>query len=273
MTASMPIWLAAFHVNGRKVADYRADRVFLASDAAHIHNPAGGQGMNTGIQDAHNLAWKLAFVIKHNTSDSLLDTYDEERRPVAERNIKWSAENAARYDEINQAIFSGDTERLKIKLHEQNNNLNYIGLDLGFIYHSSTIMSENNQSLSVTPSEYVPTTMPGSRAPHVTLIKNGKTISTLDLFEKDFVLLIGSEGERWRTVTNELNQAFSFPLTVYKVASDGDLVDVENIWYQTYEITTKGAVLIRPDGHVAWRSTFMPDNPEYELRKYLSEEF
>ena len=249
---------------------YRKGRVFLAGDAAHRLPPTGGFGMNTGIQDAHNLAWKLAFVINHNISDTLLDTYYEERAPVAECNIKWSTENATRYDEINQAIHAGDTEKLKIKLHEQNNNLNYSGLDLGFIYHSKAIISESNQTLSVTPSEYVPTTLPGSRAPHVKLTKNGKTISTLDLFEKNFVLLIGSEGEHWRSVANELNQAFSFPLIVYKVATDGDLVDPENIWHHIYEITTQGAVLVRPDGHVAWRSITMPESPKYELEKHLN---
>lgn len=249
---------------------YRKGRVFLAGDAAHRLPPTGGFGMNTGIQDAHNLAWKLAFVINHNISDSLLNTYYDERAPVAQRNMKWSAENANRYDEINQAIRSGDTETLKIKLQEQNNNLNYSGLDLGFIYHSRAIISESNQTLSVTPSEYVPTTLPGSRAPHVNLTKNGKTISTLDLFEKNFVLLIGSEGEYWRSVVSELNQTFLFPLIVYKVAIDGDLVDSENIWHHIYEITTQGAVLVRPDGHVAWRSITMPDNPKYELEEYLN---
>ena len=249
---------------------YRKGRVFLAGDAAHRLPPTGGFGMNTGIQDAHNLAWKLAFVIKHNISDNLLDTYYEERAPVAERNIKWSAENATRYDEINQAIRSGDIEQLKMKLHEQSDNLNYSGLDLGFIYHSRTIISESNQILSLTPSEYVPTTLPGSRAPHVYLTKNGKTISTLDLFEKDFVLLIGSEGEHWRSVASELNKTFPFPLIVYRVAVDGELVDSGNTWHRIYEITTQGAVLVRPDGHVAWRSITIPDNPKHELEVYLN---
>jgi len=248
---------------------YRKGRVFLIGDAAHRLPPTGGFGMNTGIQDAHNLAWKLAFVIQHNASDKLLGTYHDERNPVAEQNIKWSTENATRYDEINQAIHSGDTETLKIKLHEQNNNLNYTGLDLGFIYHSNAVISENNQTLSVTPSEYMPTTLPGSRAPHVELIRNGELISTLDLFEKDFVLFIGSEGEPWRIIADELAQTLSLPLTVYRVASDGDLIDPKNIWHDTYQVTTQGAVLVRPDGHVAWRSKSMVNAPKAEIENYL----
>lgn len=248
---------------------YRRRRIFLTGDAAHRLPPTGGLGMNTGVQDIHNLAWKLAFVINHQASDALLDTYYVERAPVAKRNIQWSTDNAKRYIEIAEAINSGDMEKLKVKLHEQQNNLNYEGLDLGFIYHSKAVLSENDQVLSVSPSEYIPTTLPGSRAPHVQLVRNDKIISTLDLFEKDFVLLIGSEGELWRTAANELGQTLSFPLAVYKVASDGDLIDPNDTWYDIYGITKKGAVLVRPDGHVVWRSQLMDENPKAELKKCL----
>jgi hypothetical protein len=86
------------------------------------------------------------------------------------------------------------------------------------------------------------------------LIKNGISISALDLFEKDFVLLIGSEGELWRTAVIELAQTISFPFTIYKVGVDGELTDPENGGHDVYGMTTKGAVLVRPDGHVTWRS-------------------
>ncbi len=248
---------------------YQKGRVFLVGDAAHRLPPTGGFGMNTGVQDAHNLAWKLAMVINHHCSDKLLNTYHDERAPIAEQNIKWSAENAKRFAEIYETIHSGDIEELKLKLHEQQKNLNYTGLDLGFIYHSEVISSENELTLRMTPSEYVPTTLPGSRAPHVKLIKNGNTISTLDLFEKSFVLLIGSEGDPWRTVAGELSKKYQLPLTIYKVVTNGDLIDPDNIWYDTYGITKSGAVLVRPDGHVAWRSKLVVDNPKAELEKYL----
>jgi putative polyketide hydroxylase len=246
---------------------YRKGRVFLVGDAAHRMPPTGGFGMNTGIQDAHNLAWKLAFCLNNKASEKLLDTYYDERAPIAEQNIKWSIENAKRFTEIYEAIYSGDMERLKIKLHEQQKHLNYSGLDLGFIYHSNAILSENNSHLSGTPSNYLPTTLPGSRAPHVKLIKQGKTISTLDLFEKDFVLLIGSEGEYWRTMANELIKTTAFPLQIYRVAQDGDLMDPDNIWHHNYQITPVGAVLIRPDGHVAWRCMTMSTHAKKELEK------
>jgi len=248
---------------------YRKNRVFLAGDAAHRLPPTGGFGMNTGIQDVHNLAWKLAFVINHHVADSLLDTYYDERAPIAKQNIEWSTENAKLYVEIYQAISMGDMERLKIKLHEQHRNLNFTGLDLGFIYHSSAIKSENNQILSISPSKYVPTTLPGSRAPHLMLIKNGKSISIFDIFEKDFVLLIGSKGEPWRTAANELSKTLPFILKIYMIATNGDLVDPDNHWHDIYTVTPSGAVLVRPDGHVAWRSISMVYEPKVELQKYL----
>jgi putative polyketide hydroxylase len=244
---------------------YRHNRIFLVGDAAHRLPPTGGLGMNTGIADAHNLAWKLAFVLQSHASDTLLDTYYDERAPIAKRNIEWSTENAKRFFDIFEAIQAGDYETLKIKLHEQQKNLNYEGLDLGYIYHSEAVQSENDRVISILPDKYNPTTLPGSRAPHVQLIKDSKTISTLDLFEKKYVLLVGSDGGAWQTAANELAIASSLPIKNYRVATNGDLSDIENAWHAAYEITTTGAVLVRPDGHVAWRSKEMVDNPTDKL--------
>jgi 2-polyprenyl-6-methoxyphenol hydroxylase-like FAD-dependent oxidoreductase len=83
-----PIWLAGFRINGRKVASYRWGRVFLAGDAAHVHSPAGGQGMNTGMQDAFNLAWKLALVVRKTCAEHLLDSYSPERSGVGDEVLK-----------------------------------------------------------------------------------------------------------------------------------------------------------------------------------------
>lgn len=250
---------------------YRHERIFLVGDAAHRLPPTGGLGMNTGIADAHNLAWKLAFVLNHTASDSLLDTYYDERAPIAKRNIEWSTENATRFFDIYTAIHTGDHETLKIKLHEQQKNLNYEGLDLGFIYHSKAVQSENDQVMSVLPDQYVPTTLPGSRAPYVQLMKDGKAISTLDLFEKDYILLVGSNGYEWQTAANEL--ASILPIKSYRIANDGDLIDPENAWHTSYEITSTGAVLVRPDGHVAWRSKKLIGNAKDILSQVLFQWF
>jgi putative polyketide hydroxylase len=119
-------------------SQYRQGKIFLMGDAAHVLPPTGGFGMNTGIQDAHNLAWKLAFVLKGHASEKLLDTYDEERAPVAQQNISWSRQNDMRYAEIHAAIATGDKETLIFKLQEQQKYLKFAGLDLARIFHIKT---------------------------------------------------------------------------------------------------------------------------------------
>ncbi|WP_423202505.1 hypothetical protein [Legionella brunensis] len=113
----------------------------------------------------------------------------------------------------------------------------------------------------------MPTTLPGARAPYVKLLKDNEPISTLDLFEKNFVLLIGSKGEPWRIAASELAQTLSFPLIVYSVGANGDLINPENTWHRIYEINSEGCVLVRPDGHVAWRSPSIMENPKNELAR------
>lgn len=249
---------------------YRSGRVLLVGDAAHRLPPTGGLGMNTGVQDAHNLAWKLAFVLNYQCSDKLLDSYYEERSPVAKRNIQWSSENAKRYVDIGAAIRTGEMDKLTAKLEEQQKNLNYEGLDLGFVYHSKNIASENDDDISVRPGKYIPTTLPGSRAPYVMLEKDGISISTLDLFEREYVLLVGEKAYRWEEAGHELSKKMHIPLKCYRVANDGDLIDKENNWLNAYEISSAGAVLVRPDGHVAWRCKDAVSNSKALLERYFN---
>jgi hypothetical protein len=202
----------------------------------------------------------LAFVLKNHASDLLLDTYQDERAPIAKRNIEWSTTNAKRFFDIFKAIQTGDDELLKIKLEEQQKNLNYEGLDLGFIYHSKAVQSENDQVMSVLPDQYIPTTLPGSRAPYLKLMKDGKYFSILDLFNKEYILLVASQGQKWQESLKEWGSLF--PIKCYRIASDGDFSDPTNHWHTIYEITENGAVLVRPDGHVAWRSKDMVDDPK-----------
>jgi putative polyketide hydroxylase len=233
-------------MGAQTAAQFRKGRTFLVGDAAHRLPPTGGFGMNTGIQDVHNLAWKLAYVIEYGLSDQLLNTYQAERLPVAKQNISWSVENANRYIETSKAIQVGDFEKLKIQLLDQKKNLESLGLDLGFIYGAKT--------LSVSPSQYIPTSLPGSRAPHIKLIHRGAEISSLDLFEKDFVLLTGYGGKSWYHSASELAEVWKLPLKGYQITSNGTLVDPEEGWSKVYGLSPTDAVLVRPDGHIAWRS-------------------
>lgn len=260
----------SFWKSGAQIAErYHKGRVFLVGDSAHRLPPTGAFGMNTGIQDAHNLAWKLAFVILHRASERLLNSYYEERAPIAKQNMQWSQDNAKRFTDIYYAIYQNDMAKLKDLLKDQQKHLNYAGLDLGFIYHSDIINNENSQTINISPSEYAPTTIPGGRAPHVELIKDGCLISTLELFEKDFVLFVGCDGEQWKDVVDKLIQDKVYSLKVYRVASDGDLIDLHQCWYGNYEISSTGAVLVRPDGHVAWRAPCITNDAKMMLEKCL----
>ena len=115
---------------------YRVGRVFFAGDAAHRLPPTGGFGMNTGIQDVHNLAWKLAMVIKGQAEESLLDTYFTERVQIAKTNTFWSITNAKRFDKIFTALAQNDLTTFEEALKDQTHHINNILLDLGFVYGS-----------------------------------------------------------------------------------------------------------------------------------------
>ena len=111
--------------------------------------------------------------------------------------------------------------------------------------------------------------LPGSRAPHANVIKNEVQISLLDLFEADFVLLIAEDGQAWKDAAQVVAQTISFPLITYRIANDSDLIDPENEWKNRYDMTPTGAVLIRPDGHIAWRSKSIVQNPKDVLHQVL----
>ncbi|MGQ3892600.1 FAD-dependent monooxygenase [Legionella sp. CNM-4043-24] len=245
---------------------YRCKRVLFAGDAAHRLPPTGGLGMNTGIQDAHNLAWKLAAVIKGQASPDLLDTYYQERAPVAEANIAWSVKNAERFNTIFTALYEKNYDVMTRALEEQHEHLNQIGLDIGFCYAEGALLPEQGGQPTASAECYTPSTRPGCRAPHYPLLRFDKPISTLDLFDQTFVLLSSDTCQAWRDAAQYCHD---FPLVSYQVGAAGELQDPAGEWQKVYQISPEGAVLVRPDGHVAWRSFGMPINPGQSLKQAL----
>ncbi len=210
---------------------YRVGRVFLAGDAAHRLPPTGGFGMNTGIQDAHNLAWKLAMVIKGQAEESLLDTYFTERVQIARTNTSWSMSNATRFVKIYTALNENDLIAAKEALEDQSHHINNILFDLGFVYGSEY----QNQE------DYHPSAQLGARAPHCWLQREGEQISTLDLYNNQFVLVCHPEARHWQEAYRQ------FPCKVVTIDENQDFLE-------KYAISKRGAVLVRPDGHIAWRA-------------------
>ncbi|HEY8374614.1 MAG TPA: FAD-dependent monooxygenase [Pseudonocardiaceae bacterium] len=235
---------------------FRIGRVFLAGDAAHVHPPAGGFGANTGIHDAHNLAWKMAAVLKGWAGDALLDTYDAERRRVGEA----MAEQAMVRNRIRHGYADDETRAMMV---------DDIIVTLGYRYKSDAITGGDNDAPVLTP-KLVLDGQPGTRAPHVWLDRDGERISTIDLFFDDFVLLTGTRGGAWTGAAERAAKELGVPLRTHVVGQDGDLVPVDRDWASAYGVSESGAVLVRPDAFVAWRTPEMVEDPDRTLIEVLA---
>jgi 2-polyprenyl-6-methoxyphenol hydroxylase-like FAD-dependent oxidoreductase len=224
---------------------YRDDRVFLAGDAAHVVPPNGGFGGNTGVQDAHNLAWKLAFVLRGIAGPGLLDSYDAERRPIGELTVEQAY---ARY--VTRVAPYLGTEGMQALVDD-------MSLELGCRCNSAAVALEDpDPPLHEHPSES--RGRPGSRAPHVPLTGGGPAASTLDLFGGGFVVLCGPDAHAWQAAGDEVaggdavGAGVPLPLAVHRV--DERLGDRAGAFAGAYGVSESGASLVRPDGIVAWRS-------------------
>ena len=233
---------------------FQEGRIFLAGDAAHLMPPNGGFGGNTGIHDAHNLAWKLALVLKGAAGPQLLATYEVERKPVG----KFTVEQAYTRYVTRTASYLGakDFEPLA---HDFN-------IELGYLYRSPAIVSEDGEDkLHDDPRQTFG--RPGSRAPHIWLERDGRPISTIDLTGESFVLLAGSEGGAWRGAAQVAEKQLGVRVATYQVGAD--LRDPGGVFAAAYGLSSSGAALIRPDGFVAWRARSAPDDPARAITSAL----
>ena len=255
-------WVAAAQVAER----YRDGRVFLAGDAAHHMPPTGGFGMNTGVQDVHNLAWKLHAVLRGWAGPELLASYEDERLPYGRAITEQSLANArslGRGESLDPAApAAGMLARPEF--------LNELGMIFGASYTSSAIVPDGTPPVVVANpvTDYVPTARPGARAPHVWLERDGSRLSTLDLFGHGFVLLTGA-GAAWREAAEGVAMDLGVPLAAFAVGLGGDLGDPDKRWADAYGVGSDGAVLVRPDGHVGWRSSAGPSQPRAQVARAL----
>lgn len=245
----------------RRIASrFSAGRIFLVGDAAHRFPPTGGFGMNSGIQDVHNLGWKLAYVLQGKARPNLLSSYDLERRPIANANADLALNNLARFGMFLKAVGDRNPDKLEFWLRDMDNHTNSIGHTLGFIYDDGAVVPDGSTRPPYTPRMYTPTDRPGSRFPHWWLDKN-KKISSLDLFDKDFVLMFGRDGHSWAEAARALSKSRGIPIDTYEV---GDLDPALGV-----RLGKSGAALVRPDGVTAWRVAWPEDDPEAVLGDVL----
>ena len=233
-------WVASAHV----AEQYRHGRIFLAGDAAHEMPPTGGFGMNTGVQDVQNLAWKLAAVLAGRAAPSLLDTYHDERQPLGKAITEQSLINA---------VSMGRLARTNESASARPEYLNEQGMIFGASYASSAIVPDGTPPVPVANpvTDYVPSARPGGRAPHAWLQPNGEKVSTIDLFGKGFALLASAKGAAWSEAAQPLG------IKAHAVGDDE--------WAEAYGVDESGAVLVRPDGHVGWRSKAAAEDPAAAL--------
>lgn len=246
------LYIGSFTVNFQLAAQFRKGRVFLAGDAAHRIPPAGGFGMNIGVQGAHNLAWKLAWVLRGHAGDALLDTYDVERRKVAAEVGEWSKMNGPRMGAILMARMSDDTEGVVAATKEMEKYVRNIGMDLGVRYEEGAIVGDGGAPEAIDPSVYTPSSRPGSRAPHVEIERDGKSDSFHSLLGDDFVLLAHADNHAAQVAVESCRTTLGTSPTIARVGRD--IVDVAGSLARQYELGANDCVLIRPDGYVAWRT-------------------
>jgi 2-polyprenyl-6-methoxyphenol hydroxylase-like FAD-dependent oxidoreductase len=231
------------------VADrFQSGRIFLAGDSAHVSSPRGGLGGNGGIQDAHNLAWKIAAVQAGRADASLLDSYTTERRPVAVLNMEYAL------------------GRMRGEPWTQEYNT----VSLGYRYHSPALALEDSADEEILEDPETPSGRPGTRAAHLPLEGEDGPLSTLDLFGRDFVLLTGDGNADWPTVVKEATVGRALSVTVRRIGREpGGLTDVEGRWSAAYGVEADGAVLVRPDGYITWRSRTFAERPAESLGSAL----
>jgi 2-polyprenyl-6-methoxyphenol hydroxylase-like FAD-dependent oxidoreductase len=239
-----------WRMDAQLASAYRSARVLLAGDAAHVIPPTGGHGMNTGIGDADNLAWKLAAVSAGRAGPGLLDSYQAERRPIARQVIDLCSDNARA-----RGGYRIDDELL-----------------LGAVYRSTAIITDPGTCAApiLTSSGYRPVGDPGHRAPHVRLT-GLSGLSTLDLIGSDFTLITETDGPAGLREADAASAA-GIPVIVHNLNTGRLHEEDPGTWRRLCAIPATGAVLIRPDGHIAWRAPHPPANGEllHVLHRILS---
>ncbi|GGM35679.1 FAD-dependent oxidoreductase [Promicromonospora citrea] len=284
--------------NNRMYATHLQEgRVFCVGDAVHRHPPSNGLGSNTSVQDSYNLAWKIAGVLRGYAAPSLLETYSAERAPVAEQIVLRANKSGGefRFLEVLGVLDAGSPEEMQAAIDERKANtpagaakraalveamdlkhyeFNAHGVEMGQFYTSSAVVPDGSPK----PDDerdpelyYVPSTVPGARFPHVWVADTaGHKLSTHDLAPYGrFTLVTGIAGEAWADAAAKVAAELGVPLETVVIGPGREVIDTYYDWARIRGVEESGAVLVRPDTHVAWRVQSLADDPERALGEAL----
>ncbi len=270
-------------------------RVFCMGDAVHRHTPMNGLGSNTSIQDAFNLAWKLALVIKGKAESSLLDSYDDERIPVGEQIVKRATKSLGDLGPIMGALglANNDSPEQKIQsiakrklntpeAEEQRENLrlavegtqyiyNCHGVEMNMRYESSAVVQDGSPDEEFKRDRelyHQASSRPGAMIPHVWLIDpQQQKVSTVDICGKgQFSLITGLGGEdQWRAALTEIENINGLSVNLHIIGPGQDYEDVYGDFARVRDISETGALLVRPDNIIAWRAQEVSDESAQDL--------
>ncbi|MEO1112544.1 MAG: FAD-dependent monooxygenase [Pseudomonadota bacterium] len=287
-------------VNNMYATHMQKDRVFIMGDAAHRHPPSNGLGSNTSIQDSFNLAWKLAAVLKGQAGEALLDSYSVERAPVAKQIVTRANQSIAEFGPIFEALGMGEgvdpevmqqnlvarcdstdaaeaqREAIRKAIAFKKYEFDAHGVEMNQRYKSNAVETDGQPEPAFERDaelHYQATTWPGARIPHCWLFDHdsGDKFSTLDLCGGGaFTVFTGIGGEAWEEVAKSVGAEFGLNVVVHVIGPRRKFVDHTGDWARAREVSDRGCVLVRPDQHVAWRSTGLTGDPAGDLRRVFS---